>query len=135
MLEVTLIELGVSYDQFLVIANKGLAHEEDKKYFEQLIANENFLYFKNMMLKRNIQLEDQAFKLMMENDKKTAEDFKLDPEWINKQKKREQNELDAAIAMSMALEEEKRRLRDLEDEDIRVIINNLACFRDVKKKW
>jgi hypothetical protein len=120
MLEITLIELGVNYEQFLVIANKGLDHPEDKKYFEQLIANENFLYFKNMMLKRNMQLEDQAFKLMMENDKKTAEDFKLDPTWIEKQKKREQNELDAAIAMSIALEEEKRRMRDMEDEDLRV---------------
>jgi hypothetical protein len=122
MLEVMLIELGANYEQFLSIANRGLEHPEDKKYFEQLIANENFLYFKNMMLKRNIQLEDQAFKLMMEKENKTAEDFKLDPTWIDRQKKKEQNELDAAIAMSIALEEEKKRFRDMEDDDIRVII-------------
>jgi hypothetical protein len=128
MLEVMLIELGASHEQFISIANRGLEHPEDKKYFEQLIANENFLYFKNMMLKRNMQLEEQAFKLMMEKENKTLEDFKLDPVWVEKQKKREQNELDAAIAMSLAIENEKRRFRDMEDEDLRVFYNNLASF-------
>jgi hypothetical protein len=134
MLEVMLIELGASHEQFIVVANKGLDHPEDKKYFEQLIANENFLYFKNMMLKRNIQLEDQAFKLMMEKENKTAEDFKLDPIWIEKQKKREQNELDAAIAMSLAIEEEKRRYKDMEDEDLKVYYDNLASFGTFEKE-
>ena len=39
---------------------------EDKKFYEQLIACDNYLYFKNMMVKRNIQIEDEAIKLLKE---------------------------------------------------------------------
>jgi len=65
-LEFMLIDLGASQEQFLLCAKKGL-ESDDKKYFEQMIACDNFLYFKNMMVKRNLQLEDQAYKLMYEN--------------------------------------------------------------------
>lgn len=50
-------------DTFLIAAKKGL-ESEDKKFYEQLIACDNFLYFKNMMIKRNMQLEEEAMKLM-----------------------------------------------------------------------
>lgn len=56
-------EIGVDQDTFLSAAKKGL-ESEDKKFYEQLIACDNFLYFKNMMIKRNMQLEEEAMKLM-----------------------------------------------------------------------
>jgi len=37
----------------------------DKKYWEKLISSDNYLYFKSMMLKRNLQLEEEAMKLMI----------------------------------------------------------------------
>jgi hypothetical protein len=65
LLEITLIELGANQEQFLKAAKIGL-ESKDKKYFEQLIACDNYLYFKNMMVRRNFQLEDQAMKLMQQ---------------------------------------------------------------------
>ncbi len=126
-----LLDIGASQESFLLAAKKGLESEEDKKYFEQLIACENYLYFKNMMIKRNLQLEEEAFKLMYEKTggaagtpEKANEDFKTDPKWKEMQKVRETTEMECAIQMSLALEEEKRKLMDIEEEDLRVIIIN-----------
>lgn len=63
MLLKLLDEIGVNQEVFLSAAKKGL-ESEDKKFYEQLIACDNFLYFKNMMIKRNMQLEEEAMKLM-----------------------------------------------------------------------
>jgi len=60
-----LIETGATQEQFLIVAKKGLDSSEDKKYYERIIATENYLYFKNMMVKRNLQLEEEAMKLMI----------------------------------------------------------------------
>jgi len=59
-----LIETGATQEQFLLVANRGL-ESPDKKYYERLIATENYLYFKSMMLKRNLHLEEEAMKLMI----------------------------------------------------------------------
>lgn len=58
-----LFEIGADQEQFLQAAKIGL-ELEDKKYYEQLIACDNFLYFKNMMIKRNLQLEEESYLLM-----------------------------------------------------------------------
>ncbi len=120
--------IGVSQEQFLLAAKKGLESESDKKFYEQLIACENYLYFKSMMAKRNLQLEEEAMRLMYEKNGLTDKpnesskgDFTLDPNWKEMQKVKEHNELECAIQMSLALEEEKRKLMELEDEELRVI--------------
>lgn len=59
-----LIETGATQEQFLLVANRGL-ESADKKYYEKLIASDNYLYFKSMMVKRNLQLEEEAMKLMI----------------------------------------------------------------------
>jgi hypothetical protein len=115
-------ELGASQEQFLLAAKRGLEDPNDKKYFEQLIACDNYLYFKSMLVKRNLQLEEQAFKLMQEKLGNTATDkFTLDPHWQEIQKKKQDIEMEIAIQMSLALEEEKKKLLDLEDEELRVL--------------
>jgi len=63
LLQKLLDEINVNQETFLLAAKKGL-ESEDKKFYEQLIACDNFLYFKNMMIKRNMQLEEEAMKLM-----------------------------------------------------------------------
>jgi hypothetical protein len=121
-LEVLLIELGCQQEQFLLVAAKGLESTDNKKYYEQLIACDNFLYFKSMMVKRNMQLEEQAFQMLVKNDPNAKEEFAVDPKWQDKQKMREQNEIECALAMSLALDEERKKLQLLEDDELRVII-------------
>jgi hypothetical protein len=128
LLERMITTIGVSQEQFLLAAKKGLESESDKKFYEQLIACENYLYFKSMMAKRNLQLEEEAMRLMYEKNGLTDKpnesskgDFTLDPNWKEMQKVKEHNELECAIQMSLALEEEKRKLMELEDEELRVI--------------
>jgi hypothetical protein len=143
LLEKMLGEIGASQEMFLLAAKKGLENNEDKKYYEQLIACDNYVYFKNMMIKRNLQLEEQAMKLMVDKsaplpgtDKGDKHDFSLDPAWKDLQKVREATELECAIQMSMALEEEKRKLRELEDEDLLVslLFYSIESYRVVKVK-
>ena len=62
-----LTDLGANEQQFVLAAKRGLHSKENKKYFEQLIACDNFIYFKNMMVKKNLQLEEAAYKLLHEN--------------------------------------------------------------------
>ena len=62
-----LTDLGANDSQFVLACKRGLHSKENKKYFEQLIACDHFLYFKNMMVKKNLQLEEQAYKLLHEN--------------------------------------------------------------------
>ena len=58
-----LINLGATYEQFITVTKIGL-ESTHKKYFEQIIATENYIYFKNLMVTRNLQLEAEAFELM-----------------------------------------------------------------------
>jgi len=46
-----------------------------------------------------------------------------DNEWEKFQNKKYEVELECAIQMSLSLEEEKRRLKELEEEELRVIFN------------
>ena len=126
LLEKMLSEIGASQELFLLVAKKGLDHPEDKKFYEQLIACDNYVYFKNMMIKRNLQLEEQTMQLMYEQNnlklgKTKGEEFQHTSEWKEFQKNREQTEIECAIQMSLALEEEKRKLSQLEDEELMVI--------------
>jgi hypothetical protein len=134
LLDKMLNEIGISQEIFLLVAKRGLEHPEDKKYYEQIIACENYLYFKNMMIKRNLQLEEQAMQLMYKQDKNKQEDFTVSAEWKNLQKMREANELECAIQMSLALEEEKRKLQELEDEDlmVKIISKNIESNRVIQ---
>jgi hypothetical protein len=81
MLEVQLIELGCQQERFLLIAAKGLESTDNKKYYEQLIACDNFLNFKSIIVKGNIQLEDQAYQMLVKNDPNAKEEFAVDPKW------------------------------------------------------
>ena len=129
-----LLDIGGSQESFLLAAKKGLESEEDKKYFEQMIACENYLYFKNLMIKRNMQLEQLAFKMMQDNKSgtprkegtKTSDDSLFDSNWKDLQNKREKTEMECAIQMSLAIEEEKKKLLDIEDDDLRV--NKIFLF-------
>jgi hypothetical protein len=104
---------------FLLAAKRGFESSTDQKYFEQLLACENYNYFKNMMTKRNLQLEEQTYKLIQE---KMGDDAaaKFQPEFEEMQKKRHEIEMEIAIQMSLALEEERKKLEALEEDELLV---------------
>ena len=104
----------ISEEMFLLSAKKGLEDEKNKKYFEQLIAFNNYNYFKSMMTKRNYQILLLAEKELEKNEKmkKLNESQKAQKKIIDK-------EMQQAIKMSLALEDEKRRIQAIEEEDLR----------------
>ncbi len=109
LLETSLTELGITEEMFCLAAKKGLENPVAKKYFEQLISFTNYNYFKSLMTKRNIQLEEMAMSQM------NGEPIN------NKKKKINKNdpELQEAIKMSLAVEEEKRKLKALEERELK----------------
>ena len=119
-----LIELNVSHEQFLLCAKVGLENIKDKKHFENIIACDNFLYFKSMMVQRNAQIQEQAYKLMVASENKnTINDLTKDEAYNALLKIKENTELECAIAMSLALAEEKTKLiGGDEDEELLVSI-------------
>ena len=64
LIEKSLTELGITEEMFCLAAKKGLENPVAKKYFEQLISFTNYNYFKSLMTKRNIQLEEMAMSQM-----------------------------------------------------------------------
>ena len=113
-------EIGITEEMFCLAAKKGLNEPKAKKYFEQLISFTNYNYFKNLMTKRNFQLEELAYKQMMEDKKGNEEDNEEDneEELEKKRKEMEENELQCALKMSLAVEEEKKKLEEIEDEEL-----------------
>lgn len=118
LLEITLYELGATQEQFLQVAEKGLKNQEDKKYFEQLLACDSFIYFKGMMVKRNLQLAEETWKLMKDKGVEIKGD-NPDAE-AELRKVKEETEIECAIKMSLALEEEKKKLLSLEEQELQV---------------
>lgn len=120
-----LTDLGANEQQFILASKKGLHSKENKKYFEQLIACDNFLYFKNMMVKKNLQLEEQAYKLLHENMvKKTKQNLEgiitNDKDYIKHQEKKEKMDMIAEKEMSQVVDEEKQKLDEIQDlEDLK----------------
>ena len=126
LLETMTQEIGITEEMFCLAAKRGLEDQkENKKYFEQLIAFNNYNYFKNLMTKRNLHLEKIAYEEMMkdkqkesqaqpENKDNNAELQKLKEE----QNKAEKGELECALKMSLALEEEAKKLKELEDAEL-----------------
>jgi hypothetical protein len=123
LLETSIKEFGITDQMFCLAAKKGLEDPKGKKYFEQLIAFTNYMYFKNLLTKRNLHLEELALKEMQS---------KLESESVSKAKRdeqmqhfeqlakmKEEKEIEAAIKMSLALEEEKKKLQEIEDEEIK----------------
>ena len=124
LLETMTQELDITEEMFCMAAKRGLEDDkENRKYFEQLIAFNNYTYFKNLMTKRNLHLEKLAYEAMMKDKQKEIppENKDNDEEMkklIEEQNLAEKGELEAAIKMSLAVEEEAKKLRELEDAEL-----------------
>ena len=126
LLETMTQEIGITEEMFCMAAKRGLEDEkENKKYFEQLIAFNNYNYFKNLMTKRNLHLEKIAYEEMMKDKQKESQEQpenKDNNEELEKlkeeQSKAEKGELECALKMSIALQEEAKKLQELEDAEL-----------------
>ena len=133
LLETITKDIGITEEMFCMAAKKGLNDPKAKKYFEQLISFTNYNYFKNLMTKRNFQLEELAYKQMMaDKGENNEEGEENDEELEKKRKEMEENELQCALKMSLAIEEEKKKLEDLEDEELQKAIR--LSLEDQKAK-
>ena len=117
-LEFMLIEIGCTQEQFVACAEYGLTQEEDRSYFEKIIAVDNFLYFKSLMVQRNAQIQEQAYRLMAASENKNTQNELTNDEAYNTLLKiKENTELECAVAMSLALCEEKEKMGFKVNED------------------
>ena len=120
LLETITKDIGITEEMFCMAAKRGLNDAKAKKYFEQLISFTNYNYFKNLMTKRNFQLEELAYKQMMADKNENTD---VDEEELEKKRKEmEENELQCALKMSLVVEEEKKKLEELEDEELKKAI-------------
>lgn len=141
-----LVEGGITQEQFLEAAQKGLEDGHYKKYFDQILNFSDYNYFKSVMTKRNYTLikrveeqmdkarkeieqkkqDELERKLKMENQKKG--NIKTDKE-IEEEKQRillnqflhkeEEEELQKAIQQSLQFEDEKRKMEIIEEEELK----------------
>eukprot|EP01017_Pseudomicrothorax_dubius_P034325 TRINITY_DN4691_c0_g1_i9.p1 TRINITY_DN4691_c0_g1~~TRINITY_DN4691_c0_g1_i9.p1 ORF type:complete len:456 (+),score=214.30 TRINITY_DN4691_c0_g1_i9:65-1432(+) len=126
LLEDLLRDLGITQEQFLTTVEAGLANPAHKKIFEQLVIVENFLVFKKLMVKRNKELELEAMRALEQAERQQqAADYEgrnfqdeKDPEVRRILMEKEKAEIEHAIAMSIAIEEERRRALDDEDKEL-----------------
>lgn len=125
MLGSSLAEIGISPSDFADICERG-RHSSDisLEVVNQVLAMDDFLTFKKLMIKRNLELELEAIKALREEtlgdvtdaaDSDAVVDKDMETHFMElsilyKQEEMEQAELESAIAMSIAIQEEQLRL-------------------------
>ena len=142
-----LLEGGITQEQFLTAAERGLNDPNYKKYFDQLLNFSDYTYFKKMMTQRNYHLiqevekemekkqkekemkkkEEMEKKLQNENKGKNKKERNLEEEEQRKLlyqmlNKEEEEELQKAIQNSLELEEERRRIAVIEEEELKRVL-------------
>ena len=131
LLETITKDIGITEEMFCLAAKKGLKEPKAKKYFEQLISFTNYNYFKNLMTKRNFQLEELAYKQMMADKNENEES---EEELEKKKKEMEENELQCALKMSLEVENEKKKLEKIEDEELQRAIQLSLKEQEAKEE-
>jgi len=133
LLENYLKEIGISDEMFILAAKKGIENPKNKihkKYILQLISFTNYLYFKNLMTKRNLQLEQQALKLLNENNLKINVNDNKNKNIKNNNNKNKNdnlNNVEKIIENNINLveEEEIKKLNKINENEIKkAILNN-----------
>ena len=141
-----LVEGGITQEQFLAAAQKGLEDKKYKKYFDQILNFSDYNYFKNLLTKRNYQLikrvEEQMAQKQKENETKKQEEIQRQLRIENQKKgnkksereleeekqriltnqllnKEEEEDLQKAIQQSLEIADEKRKIQIIEEEEIK----------------
>ena len=161
LLNDVLAEGGISQEQFLTAAERGLSDTKYKKYYDQMLNFGDYNYFKKLMTKRNYQLiqqmEEQMEKIQQEQNAKKQEEIerqvrienqkqgntKSERE-IEEEKQRillhqflnqeEEEELQKAIQQSLEIQDEKRRIQVIEEEELRRALKQSLLESNNQKK-
>ena len=156
-----LVEGGITQEQFLTAAEKGLEDKKYKKYFDQILNFSDYNYFKNLMTKRNYQLikrvEEQMAQKQKENEDKKQEEIQRQLKIKNQKKgnkksereleeekqriltnqllnQEEEEDLQKAIQQSLEYEDEKRKIQIIEDEELNRAIKQSLLDSEKSKK-
>ncbi|KAF1313359.1 hypothetical protein FI667_g17440, partial [Globisporangium splendens] len=114
----SLAEIGITSSDFAEICERSHnASDISMEVVNQILAMDDFLTFKKLMVKRNLELELEAIEALREESMDSADTDTSDMEShfmelsiLYKQEEMEQAELESAIAMSIAVQEEQLRL-------------------------
>ncbi|CAG9334924.1 CFAP36_2 [Blepharisma stoltei] len=112
LLENLLEEIGVTANLLLKVCEKGLKNRMHHRIFEQILACDNFLSFKKLMIKRNKELEVEAMEMLQK------EGFATEQEFNEVKAESDEAEIEAAVALSIALEEERKQREREEQEEL-----------------
>jgi crotonobetainyl-CoA:carnitine CoA-transferase CaiB-like acyl-CoA transferase len=105
MLDSICINIGISYEQFFLSCASGVKSKSHHKTFEQILACDNFLSFKRLMIKRNKQLDQEALKTL--------------PRFTRKKKKVEaEDEVEKAIRLSMEESKRTESIKAIEEREL-----------------
>ncbi|CDW71873.1 UNKNOWN [Stylonychia lemnae] len=156
-------ELDITQEQFMEACDKAQENPIHKKVVDQLIAVDNFMAFRKLMIKRNSELNEEALKLMLEREQKQvqlklAEQITQQQEQQQQQKqqetvnptqtaggtiihqgvdleelRREQMEYELALQMSMVQEEETKH-QDLEEEEMLKMVMEMSIKEEEARK-
>ncbi|KAG6602938.1 uncharacterized protein IUM83_06762 [Phytophthora cinnamomi] len=118
-----LAEMGLTAADFASICEKqrdseraagvSVADGVSADVVNQILAMDDFLSFKKLMVKRNLELELEAIKELREEVAEDEHDLEaqfMELSVLYKQEEMEQAELEAALAMSMSVQTEQLRL-------------------------
>uniref|UniRef100_K3XC66 Cilia- and flagella-associated protein 36 n=1 Tax=Globisporangium ultimum (strain ATCC 200006 / CBS 805.95 / DAOM BR144) TaxID=431595 RepID=K3XC66_GLOUD len=114
----SLAEIGITSSDFAEICERSRSVSDiSMEVVNQILAMDDFLTFKKLMVKRNLELELEAIKALREEaidavdmDTSDMESHFMELSILYKQEEMEQAELESAIAMSIAVQEEQLRL-------------------------
>ena len=102
------VTLGITHQQFFKTCETGVKNPSHRRVFEQILACDNFISFKKLMIKRNKELEVEASK---------QGEFKK-PQPANQEKA----ELDLAKSLSLRELEERKKLEEKYNEELRLAL-------------
>ena len=129
MLEELIKEINITEEKFMAQVEKGLKVEGHKRIFDQLLVVDNFIVFKKLMVKRNKELELEATRALeqQELEKLQAMNPNVTGVPLNQNMERikletEKAQIEHAIAMSLAIEEEKKKLKEQEDYELQQVL-------------
>lgn len=136
LLESFTSDLGISGDQFTHACSQMLTSkigQDNEELFEQVLAADDFLLFKSIMVRRNIDLELQALTLLRNqtghspvsyNKESTPGDTSDDSSSVNRVKSQKEEEEDEKILReAVKLSEEQYELeRSMENDELQRLI-------------
>ena len=115
-------EGGLSQEQFLEAAQRGLEDKKYKKYFDQLLNFSDYNFFKKCMTKRNYTLI-KRFEEQIAQQNKEIEEQKLEEERKEKEKELEKEIEKEKIKEEINEGEKKEKTeKELEEERQRMIL-------------